>query len=124
MDAPDLPYGVLVPLAIQFIKLGVELWRQRRSKSPRPTPVAISSPRSKEATVSKYLVLGTDGSQRWRLPTDTDVRRLRETIREAVEEGRSISVPIMDGSVESELVLPCSKIRAFTVLEDRKAIGL
>jgi hypothetical protein len=126
VDASDLPYSVLVPLAIQLIKLGVELRRSRHSKASRPTPVAVSSPRSKEAVVAKYLMLGTDGSQTWRLPDDVEVSQLRATIRRARQDRCSISIKILSDGVESDLDLDGSKITAFAVVEVpvRKAVGL
>jgi hypothetical protein len=57
VDPSDLPYGLLVPLVIQLLRFGLELWRQRRSKSSRRSAITVSSsPRSKEAIVAKYLV--------------------------------------------------------------------
>jgi hypothetical protein len=124
VDLPDLPYPVLVPVAIQLVKFGVELWRQSRSNPPSRSP--ISPPRPKEATVAKYLLLGTDGSQRWRLPDDADVTQLKATIREAMHDRRLITVEVMSDGVKSDLDVDGSKLTAFSVVpvRDRNVVGL
>ena len=93
MDLPDLPYPVLVPVAIQLVKFGIELWRQPRSKSPSRSP--ISAPTPKEATMTRYVVLYTERIQKLRLPDDVDVSKVKTTITEAIETGRSTSIRVV-----------------------------
>jgi hypothetical protein len=127
VDPSDLPYGLLVPLVIQLLRFGLELWRQRRSKSSRRSAITVSSsPRSKEAIVAKYLVLYTEGSQKLRLPDDVDVPKLKTLITEAIETRRSTSIRIVTDGMESDLVLNGSRITAFTVVEvpNRDVVGL
>jgi hypothetical protein len=124
VDLPDLPYPVLVPVAIQLVKFAIELWRQPRSKPPSRS--SISPPRPKESTVVRYLKLCADGSQTWRLPDDVDVPQLKATIREAMQDRRLISVKVVTDGMESDLDVDGSRITAFTVVEvaDQKVVGL
>jgi hypothetical protein len=124
VDLPDLPYPVLVPVAIQLAKFAIELWRQHRSKSPSRPP--ISPPRPKEASMTRYLVLYTERIQKLRLPDDADVLKVKTTVTEAIETGRSTSIRVVTDGMESDLVLNGSRITAFTVVEvpDRKVVGL
>jgi hypothetical protein len=124
VDLPDLPYPVLVPVAIQLVKFGIELWRQPRSKSPSRSP--ISAPTPKEATMTRYVVLYTERIQKLRLPDDVDVSKVKTTITEAIETGRSTSIRVVTDGMESDLVLNGSRITAFTVVEvpHQKVVGL
>jgi hypothetical protein len=116
VDLPDLPYHILVPAAIRVVQFSIELWRQSRSRNPR----------YKDATVTRYLVLYTERIQKLRLPDDVDVPKLKATITDAIETGRSTSIKVVEGGVQSDLVLNGSRIPAFTVVEGstQNVVGL
>jgi hypothetical protein len=120
----DIPYQPLVPVAIQLVKFAIDLWRQPRSKPPSHSP--ISPPRPKEATMTRYLVLYTERIQKLRLPDDVDVPELKAVVTDAIETGRCTSIRVIEGGVQSDLVLNGSRIPAFTVVEvpTQNVVGL
>jgi hypothetical protein len=76
--------------------------------------------------LTRYLVRYTERIQKLRLPDDVDVPELKAIVTEATETGRCTTIRVVEGGVQSDLVLNGSRITAFTVVEvaDQKVVGL
>jgi hypothetical protein len=70
--------------------------------------------------VTKHIVFGDEETERWRLPADSDVEALRDSIEEAVRLGCAVRVQVEDGHghAHGELLLNGRTLRYAVILRD------
>jgi len=75
--------------------------------------------------MSKYLKLGADpAGERWTLPDDADVSKIRAEIAEAMEEDNALSISVVVGKNRTaDLLVNGGMLAAALVWEDAPAGG-
>ncbi len=99
----------------------VELASRRRLLPP-PDSVAGSivgiGARYPHPMSRKYLLLGSDGSQRWELPDNADLKRIRKNVSDAMATGSVMHVVVHHGGTPTLLILNGANLVAVALVED------
>ncbi|MEX2555028.1 MAG: hypothetical protein WEB06_05295 [Actinomycetota bacterium] len=76
--------------------------------------------------MGKYLKLGAEpGGERWTLPDEADVEKLRAQIADAMEDEKPVRVQVVVGKNQTaELIVNTGEVPAVLVWEDSPAGGM